>query len=57
MTDLPTEMTYVRAEGDGGPEVLVAARGPLPTPGEGEVLIEVAAAGVNRPDVMQRKGM
>ena len=57
MTDLPTEMTYVRAEGDGGPEVLVPARGPLPTPGEGEVLIEVAAAGVNRPDVMQRKGM
>ncbi|HVI29404.1 NAD(P)H-quinone oxidoreductase [Hansschlegelia sp.] len=57
MTDLPTEMTYVRAEGDGGPEVLVPARGPVPAPGEGEVLIEVAAAGVNRPDVMQRKGM
>ena len=33
------------------------AKGPLPKPGEGEVLIEVAAAGVNRPDVMQRKGM
>ena len=57
MTDLPAEMTYIRAEGAGGPEVLVAARGPLPVPGEGEVLIEVAAAGVNRPDVMQRKGM
>ncbi|PZQ14386.1 MAG: NAD(P)H-quinone oxidoreductase [Ancylobacter novellus] len=57
MTDLPTEMTYVRATGDGGPEVLEAARGPVPTPGDGEVLIEVAAAGVNRPDVMQRKGM
>jgi len=57
MTDLPTEMTYVRAEGDGGPEVLVPARRPVPAPGEGEVLIEVAAAGVNRPDVMQRKGM
>jgi len=57
MTDLPTEMTYVRADGEGGPEVLKAARGPVPTPGDGEVLIEVAAAGVNRPDVMQRKGM
>lgn len=57
MTELPTEMTYIRATGDGGPEVLVPARGPLPTPGAGEVLIEVVAAGVNRPDVMQRKGM
>jgi NADPH2:quinone reductase len=57
MTDLPTEMTFVRASGDGGPEVLGPARGPLPSPGDGEVLIEVAAAGVNRPDVMQRKGM
>lgn len=57
MSDLPREMTFIRADGDGGPEVLKAARGPLPQPGEGEVLIEVAAAGVNRPDVMQRKGM
>lgn len=57
MPDLPTEMTYVRATSDGGPEVLVPARGPVPAPGEGEVLIAVAAAGVNRPDVMQRKGM
>ena len=57
MTDLPTEMTFIRAEGDGGPDVLVPARGPLPAPGDGEVLIEVAAAGVNRPDVMQRQGM
>ena len=57
MPNLPTEMTYVRADGDGGPEVLKAAKGPLPVPGDGEVLIEVAAAGVNRPDVMQRKGM
>ncbi len=57
MTDLPTEMTYIRATGDGGPEVLVPAKGPLPTPGDGEALIEVVAAGVNRPDVMQRLGM
>lgn len=57
MTDLPTEMTYVSASGDGGPEVLGTAKGPVPKPAGGEVLIEVAAAGVNRPDVMQRKGM
>lgn len=57
MTELPSEMTYIRAAGAGGPEVLEAATGPLPVAGEGEVLIEVVAAGVNRPDVMQRKGM
>lgn len=57
MSDLPSEMTYIRADGDGGPEVLKPAKGPVSRPGEGEVLIEVAAAGVNRPDVMQRKGM
>ncbi|GLK55016.1 putative PIG3 family NAD(P)H quinone oxidoreductase [Methylopila capsulata] len=57
MTDLPTEMAYVRADGAGEPDVLGLAHGPLPEPGEGEVLVEVVAAGVNRPDVMQRKGM
>ncbi len=40
----------------GGPEVLVPATRPLPTIGPGEVLIKVAAAGVNRPDIMQRQG-
>jgi putative PIG3 family NAD(P)H quinone oxidoreductase len=40
----------------GGPEVLRAAERPTPSPGPGEVLIRVAAAGVNRPDVMQRQG-
>lgn len=40
----------------GGPEVLRPVTLPTPTPGAGEVLIEVAAAGVNRPDVMQRQG-
>lgn len=55
-TPLPSEMTYVDLPSFGGPEALVAARGPLPRPGEGEVLIRVAAAGVNRPDVMQRRG-
>jgi putative PIG3 family NAD(P)H quinone oxidoreductase len=57
MAELPSEMTFIRAISDGGPEVLKPARGPLPKPAEGEVLIEVVAAGVNRPDVMQRKGM
>ncbi|HYE36993.1 NAD(P)H-quinone oxidoreductase [Methylocaldum sp.] len=41
----------------GGPEVLQACRRPTPKPGPGEVLIEISAAGVNRPDVMQRKGL
>ena len=40
----------------GGPEVLVPVDRPIPHPGAGEVLIRVVAAGVNRPDVMQRKG-
>ncbi|MBL28599.1 MAG: NAD(P)H-quinone oxidoreductase [Rhodospirillaceae bacterium] len=40
----------------GGPEVLVPGKRPAPEPGYGEVLIDVAAAGVNRPDVLQRKG-
>jgi NADPH2:quinone reductase len=57
MTDLPSEMAYIRADGAGAPDVLKIARGPLPEPGEGQVLIQVAGAGVNRPDVMQRKGM
>src|ERR1035437_4372133 len=41
----------------GGPDVLRVRNRPKPVAGAGEVLIEVAAAGVNRPDVMQRKGM
>lgn len=40
----------------GGPEVLQWVERPMPVPGPGEVLIRVAAAGVNRPDVFQRKG-
>lgn len=40
----------------GGPEVLVPARRPRPSPGPGEVLIAVEAAGVNRPDILQRQG-
>ena len=41
----------------GGPEVLQPVERPMPEPGPGEVLIKVAAAGVNRPDVLQRRGM
>ncbi len=53
---LPDEMTYIDLPSYGGPECLVPASGPLPQAGRGEVLIKVAFAGVNRPDVMQRQG-
>lgn len=53
---LPDTMTAIVLEGAGGPEVLVPARRSLPTPREGEILVEIAAAGVNRPDILQRKG-
>ncbi|MBY8977095.1 NAD(P)H-quinone oxidoreductase [Rhodobacteraceae bacterium NNCM2] len=57
MTDtLPAEMTFIDLPTFGGPEALVPTRGPLPAPAAGEVLIKVAAAGVNRPDVLQRTG-
>jgi NADPH:quinone reductase len=53
---LPREMTVVEIAAPGGPEQLKSAVRPLPQPGEGEVLVRVEAAGVNRPDVMQRQG-
>jgi putative PIG3 family NAD(P)H quinone oxidoreductase len=53
---LPGEMTVVEIAAPGGPEQLKTAVRPVPTPGEDEVLIRVEAAGVNRPDVMQRQG-
>ena len=53
---IPETMTYVHAEGAGGPEVLRLAPGPAPAPKPDEVLIRVQAAGVNRPDVSQRQG-
>lgn len=54
---LPDTMTAIEIrDSGGGPEVLQSAARPVPTPGQGEVLIEVAAAGVNRPDVLQRQG-
>jgi len=54
---LPGTMTVIEAKEAGGPEVLVPATRPVPRPGAGEVLIEVAAAGTNRPDVLQRQGL
>ncbi len=52
----PREMTFISVPEPGGPEVMRTASGPVPTPGPDELLIRVAAAGVNRPDVQQRKG-
>jgi putative PIG3 family NAD(P)H quinone oxidoreductase len=49
-------MKFIDMAGSGGPEVMKLAEGEVPAPGAGEVLIEVAAAGVNRPDVLQRQG-
>jgi NADPH2:quinone reductase len=54
---LPSEMTAIAIRAPGGPEMLVPEPRPVPQPGDGEVLVKVAAAGVNRPDVMQRKGL
>ena len=53
---LPRDMTAIEIAQPGGPEVLKPGRRPVPAPAAGEVLIEVAAAGVNRPDVLQRQG-
>ncbi len=53
---LPETMTAIEIREPGGPEVLVLATRPLPSAGAGEVLVKVAAAGVNRPDVLQRSG-
>ncbi len=57
MGDLPEDMMAVDPAAPGGPEVLVAVRRPVPASEAGEVLIRVAAAGVNRPDVLQRRGL
>jgi len=56
MPDLPQTMKAVVAVQPGGPEVLRIGERPVPAPREGEILVQVAAAGVNRPDVMQRQG-
>ena len=56
MPALPDTMTAVAIAQPGGPEVLMPVARPLPMPGDGEVLVRVRAAGVNRPDVLQRLG-
>ncbi len=53
---LPDTMTAVAISKPGGPEVLVPEERPAPRPGHGQILIEVAYAGVNRPDALQRAG-
>lgn len=57
MTPLPPTMTAIAITAKGGPEVLEPTTIPVPVPGSGQILIKVAAAGVNRPDVLQRKGL
>ena len=57
MSQLPDHMLVCEIRAPGAPEVLVPGERPLPVPGHGEVLVKVAAAGVNRPDVFQRKGL
>lgn len=57
MSNLPATMKVIEMSGPGGPEVLRLAERPLPKPQPGEVLVKVAAAGVNGPDMMQRKGL
>jgi putative PIG3 family NAD(P)H quinone oxidoreductase len=49
-------MNEIRFDGAGGPDVIRLVEAPVPVPGEGQVLIEVVAAGVNRPDAIQRAG-
>ncbi len=56
MAPLPETMTAMVIRAPGGPEMLVAEQRPLPRLGDGEILVKVRAAGVNRPDIMQRRG-
>jgi NADPH2:quinone reductase len=57
MTTIPNTMIAIDPEAAGGPEVLVPVERPVPEPGDDEVLIRVHAAGVNRPDALQRQGL
>lgn len=56
-TTLPATMKVIETTAPGGPEVLKLAQRPVPQPQPGEVLVKVAATGVNGPDMMQRKGL
>jgi putative PIG3 family NAD(P)H quinone oxidoreductase len=53
---VPARMTAIAIRAPGGPEMLQPEERPVPTPGPGEILVKVVAAGVNRPDVRQRQG-
>jgi NADPH2:quinone reductase len=57
MSAFPTRMTAIGIKAPGGPEALAPEERAVPTPGQAEILVKVAAAGVNRPDVMQRQGL
>ena len=56
MSSLPSRMTVIAIKAPGGPEMLVPEERPVPVPGPVEILVQVAAAGVNRHDVRQRQG-
>ena len=56
MPTLPSRMTVIAIHAPGGPEMLVPEERAVTMPGPGEILVKVAAAGVNRPDVRQRQG-
>jgi NADPH2:quinone reductase len=56
MVDLPSEMTVIEISTPGGPEVLASGKRPVPEPKPNEILIKIAAAGVNGPDLVQRRG-
>ncbi|RAI45537.1 NAD(P)H-quinone oxidoreductase [Rhodoplanes roseus] len=57
MSEIPARMTAIGIRTPGGPEVLCPEERPVPAPGAGEILVKVQAAGVNRPDVVQRRGL
>ena len=57
MGQIPNQMLAIDPAGAGGPEMLLPVRRPVPEPGDDEVLIRVSAAGVNRPDILQRRGL
>ena len=56
MAELPSQMTAIEISEPGGPHMLRPVQRSVPEPKEGEILVRVRAAGVNRPDVLQRLG-
>jgi len=56
LANIPSTQTVIQIKAPGGPEMLVPATRPVPEPKAGEVLIRIAAAGVNRADCLQRMG-